>query len=79
MEVGVHGLTPTEGRALVEAVAARPLTDVEWGLVQAIGERVGWHPEALRLAAIEGREMVGRGSSTNCGLGACRGTMSDGW
>ena len=61
MEVGVHGLTPTEGRALVEAVAARPLTDVEWGLVQEIGERVGWHPEALRLAAIEGREIGWQG------------------
>lgn len=55
MEVGIHGLTLTEGRALVQAVAARPLTDAEWDLVQEIGERVGWHPEALRLAAIEGR------------------------
>jgi len=59
MEVGVHGLTPAEGRALVEAVAARPLTDAECGLVQEISERVGWHPEALRLAAIEGRD-IGR-------------------
>lgn len=57
MEVGVHGLAPTEGRALVEAVAARSLSDVEWELVQEIGERVGWHPEALRLSAIEGREI----------------------
>ncbi len=57
MEIGVHGLTPAEGRALVEAVAARPLTDAEWDLVREIGERVGWHPEALRLAAIEGREI----------------------
>jgi len=55
MEVGIHGLTPAEGRALVEAVAARSLTSAEWGLVQEIGERVGWHPETLRLAAIEGR------------------------
>jgi hypothetical protein len=61
MEVGVHGLTLAEGRALVEAVAARPLTDAEWGLVQEIGERVGWHPEALRLAAIEGREIGWQG------------------
>jgi len=61
MEVGIHGLTPAEGRALVEAVAARPLTDAEWDLVQEIGERVGWHPEALRLAAIEGREIGWQG------------------
>lgn len=57
MEVGMHGLLPAEGRALVEAVAARSLSDVEWALVQEIGELVGWHPEALRLAAIEGREI----------------------
>lgn len=57
MEVGIHGLTAAEGRALVEAVVARSLTDAEWDIVQEIGERVGWHPEALRLAAIEGREI----------------------
>jgi hypothetical protein len=56
MEVGVHGLALTEVRALVEAVIARPLADPDWGIVQEIGERVDWHPEALRLAAIEGRE-----------------------
>ncbi len=61
MEVGMHGLTPAEGRPLVEAVAARSLSDVEWALVQEIGERVGWHPEALRLAAIEGREIGWQG------------------
>jgi hypothetical protein len=61
MEVGVHGITPTEGRALVEAVAGRLLTDAEWDLVQEIGELVGWHPEALRLAAIEGREIGWQG------------------
>jgi hypothetical protein len=46
---------------LVEAVAARLLTDAEWDLVQEIGELVGWHPEALRLAAIEGREIGWQG------------------
>jgi hypothetical protein len=56
MEVGVHGLAPAEGRTLVEAVAARTATDAEWGLVQEFGELVGWQPEALRLASIEGRE-----------------------
>ena len=57
MEVGVHGLTPNEGRKLVEAAVARPLTYPEWELIQEIGELVGWHSEALRLAAIEGREI----------------------
>jgi hypothetical protein len=57
MEADIHGLAPTEGRELVKAVVARPLTDAEWELVQEIGELVGWHPEALRLAAIEGREI----------------------
>ncbi len=53
----VAGLTPAEGRALVEAVAGRPLAEPEWAEAQAVGELVGWHPEALRLAAIEGREV----------------------
>lgn len=60
-EAGIHGLTPTEGRQLVEAVVGRPLTDVDWGSVQEIGELVGWHPEALRLAAVEGREVGWQG------------------
>jgi hypothetical protein len=54
-EVGIRGLAPAEGRALIEAVIARPLADAEWDIVQEIGELVGWHPEALRLAAIERR------------------------
>ena len=57
LDVGIHGLAPSEGRALVEAVIARPLTDADWNMVQEIGERAGWHPEALRLAAIESREI----------------------
>jgi len=61
MEVGVDGLAPTEGRELVEAVAGRPLADTDWGIVQEIGDLVGWHPEALRLAAIEGREIGWKG------------------
>lgn len=61
MEVGVRGLAPVEGRALVEAVVGRSLADGEWEPVQEIGERVGWHPEALRLTAIEGREIGWRG------------------
>jgi hypothetical protein len=61
LEVGVHGLTPAEGRQLVEAVIGRPLTEAEWADVREIGERVGWHAEALRLAGIEGREMGWQG------------------
>lgn len=61
MEVGVHGLAPAEGRALVEAVFGRPLADAEWEPVQEIGEQVGWHPEALRLTAIEAREIGWQG------------------
>lgn len=56
-EVGIHGLRPDEGKQLVESVVERLLSDPEWELVQEISERAGWHPEALRLAAIEGREI----------------------
>jgi len=52
----VADLTPAEGRELVEAVAGRPLTAPEWAEAQAVGELLGWHAEALRLAAIRGRE-----------------------
>ena len=62
MEAGVHGLVPVEGRQLVEAVVGRPLTDVDWANGQEIGELVGWHPEALRLAAVEGREVGWQGA-----------------
>jgi len=61
MELGAHGLAPDEGRKLVEAIVARPPTDPKWELIREIGERVGWHPEALRLAAIEGREIGWQG------------------
>ena len=61
MELGVQGLTPDEGRKLVDAIVAHPPTDPEWEMVREIGERVGWHPEALRLAAIEGREIDWQG------------------
>lgn len=56
LEIGSHGLAPAEGRALVEAVQARPLADADWAMVREIGELVGWHAEALRLAALEGRD-----------------------
>jgi hypothetical protein len=61
MEVDIHGLAPIEGRELVEAAVGRSLTDDEREIVQEIGELVGWHPEALRLAAIEGREVGWQG------------------
>ena len=57
LEVGIHGLAPAEGRELVERVTGQPLSASEWDLVREIGERVGWHPETLRLGAIEGREI----------------------
>lgn len=57
IELGIHGLTPVEGRELVERVVGQPLAAAEWELVREICELVGWHPEALRLAATEGREV----------------------
>lgn len=57
MEIGIRGLAPSEGQALVEVVLTRQLALAEWELVREIGELVGWHPEALRLAAMEGREI----------------------
>jgi hypothetical protein len=56
-EVGIHGLRPDVGKKLTEAVVERPLSDPQWELFREIGEQVGWHPEALRLAAIEGRKI----------------------
>jgi hypothetical protein len=47
---------------LVEAVRGRPLVEVEWTAVQEIGALIGWQPEALRLAAIEGREVGWEGA-----------------
>ncbi len=61
MEVGAEGMAPIEGRAFVEVAVGRPLAVAERELVREIGERVGWHPEALRLAAIEGREIGWQG------------------
>lgn len=54
-EVGVHGLRSDEGKKLLESIIERLLSDPEWELVREIGELVGWHPEALRQAAIESR------------------------
>jgi len=55
-EIGVRGLEVEEGRRLVELYVGRELEVGEWEEVQKIGELVGWHPESLRLAAVEGGE-----------------------
>jgi hypothetical protein len=60
-EVGIHGLAPSEGSALVEGVIGHALADTDEEMIQMIGELVGWHPEALRLTAIEGREIGWQG------------------
>jgi len=61
LEAGVPGLAPTEGRTLIQGVIGRSLDATELVLTQEIGELVGWHPEALRLAVIEGREIGWQG------------------
>ncbi|MBN1936246.1 MAG: hypothetical protein JW934_16375 [Anaerolineae bacterium] len=48
--IRITGLTPSEGRRLVEQWLARPLSPDEWTSVQSVGESVDWHPEILRLA-----------------------------
>jgi hypothetical protein len=62
LALAVGGLMPEEGRQLVEAVVGRPLVEAEWTAVQEIGALIGWQPEALRLAAIEGREIGWEGA-----------------
>ena len=52
--IGVRGMEVEEGRRLVERNLERELEVGEWEAVQEIGELVGWHPESLRLAAMEG-------------------------
>ena len=59
--VSVAGLAPAESRQLVEAIFGQRLAAEEWDVVREIGERIGWHAEALRLAASEGREIGWRG------------------
>jgi hypothetical protein len=56
-QVEVGGLTAEEGRQLVAAVMGRHLDTEEFELVELLGQRVGWHPEQLRRAAIRVREM----------------------
>ena len=51
---GLGGMTPEQGRRLVERYLERSLGGAEWAVVQEIGELVGWHPEALRLAITGG-------------------------
>jgi len=47
-------MTPEQGRQLVERYLERSLGGAEWAVVEEIGELVGWHPEALRLAVTGG-------------------------
>lgn len=54
--VEVGGLTSEEGSQLVAAVMGRQLDAEEFELVELIGQRVGWHVERLRRAAIRVRE-----------------------
>ena len=54
--IGVRGMEVEEGWRLVERNLERELEEDEWVVVQKIGELVGWHPESLRLAAVEGGE-----------------------
>jgi len=56
-EMGVRGMEPQEGLRLVERVIERPLHADEREMVQEIGEQVGWHPEELFSAALDGRDM----------------------
>lgn len=52
----VGGLTSEEGRQLVAAVMGRQPDAEEFEAVELIGQRVGWHVERLRRAAIKARE-----------------------
>ena len=61
MAIVVGGLAPAAGHKLVELIIGRALPEAEWDAVQKIGELLGWHPEALRQAAIEGREVGWQG------------------
>lgn len=45
------GLNKTEAYALATTVLDRIPTAAEWAALQTIGAALGWHPEALRLAA----------------------------
>lgn len=55
-QVEIGGLAPEEGRQLVAAVRGRQLDAEEFEAVELIGQRVGWHVERLRRAAIKARE-----------------------
>lgn len=55
-EVEITGLSERKAREFVEKILGRGLSEAEWGVVEEIGELVGWHPEGLRLAAWKARE-----------------------
>ncbi len=55
-EVHVAGLTPAEGLTLASQVLGHNLSAGEQVYVRELGTALGWHPEALWLAVIEGDE-----------------------
>ncbi len=52
----IHGFSPDTARAFVEKRVGRTLIDSEWFLMQQIGTKLGWYPEAVRLASGEKTE-----------------------
>lgn len=69
-QVEVGGLAPEEATQLVAAVMGRQLDAKEFELVELIGQRLGWHVERLRGAAIKAREK---------GWQQAIGSVEDGW
>lgn len=60
-EVGIHGLTPAEGRALAEAVVGRPLADAERSLAEEIGSRLAGIPRRCVWRRSKAERSAGRG------------------
>ena len=54
-EMEILGLETNEAQTLVGMVIGHPLRGDEKTTIRALGQRLGWHPEALRLAANEAR------------------------
>ena len=53
--LSLPAFTPAEGRAFLEQLLKRPLTAPEWRVVEQLGTRLGWHPQALRLMLLSGQ------------------------
>ncbi|MCX7854742.1 MAG: hypothetical protein N2556_01980 [Anaerolineae bacterium] len=50
-EILLQGMREEEGLALIQQVQERPIGERERETVRKVGGLLGWHPEALRLAA----------------------------